>query len=148
MPVSDDDVPGTVRAYLLSEERGTLAAVIDAADAVAAAWDGQSTADRDAVAPALSAELGRRGVVGRFPALLEGAAGAAGFSLPAPPVAAPPYAVVTSTGPVLRATLPGGRLVIAVRVFGVERGTPTRYRRRHDTPEDALDVAFHPRATG
>lgn len=144
--MSAEDVPGTVRTYLLSGHRGTLAAVVESADAVAAAWDGPSTADRDAVAPALADELDRRGVRGRFPDLIAGAADAAGLTLEAPPVAAPPYAVVSSTGPVLRATVPGGRLVIAVRVFGVERGRPVRYRRRNDAPEDALDVAFRGRA--
>jgi hypothetical protein len=50
--------------------------------------------------------------------------------MPAPPVAAPPYVVVTSEGVVLRATIPDGRLVVTLRVFDVERGAETRYVRR------------------
>ncbi|MFC3958218.1 hypothetical protein [Halovivax cerinus] len=61
---------------------------------------------------------------------------ALGHELSAPVVPAPPYVVVTSTGVVLRATLPAGRLVIALEPFTIERDAsatdaPT-YRRRTD----------------
>jgi hypothetical protein len=77
------------------------------------------------------------------------AAAAAGGQLQAEPVAAPPYVAVTSVGPVLRATLPGGRLVVTVRVFAVERGSEgtdgaagVRYTRGPEMAAEGLAVEF------
>jgi hypothetical protein len=55
----------------------------------------------------------------------------------------PPYLAVTSRGPVLRATLPEGRLVVVVGVFTVERHGQRRYVRAGETPETVLRVEFH-----
>ncbi|WP_336344475.1 hypothetical protein [Halalkalicoccus ordinarius] len=54
-------------------------------------------------------------------------------------MAAPPYVTVTSRGPVLRATLSSGRLVVRIVLFDVERD-PVRYVRRGGRPEDVLRV--------
>jgi hypothetical protein len=65
----------------------------------------------------------------------------AGGRLQADPVPAPPYVVVTSVGPLLRATLEAGRLVVTVRAFRVERGDGgTRYVRDATDPSAAVAV--------
>lgn len=140
-----DDVSATVRSYLLTEHADLLATASDCADAVASGWNGESTTDRDAVAGPMTATLRRAGVLDELPTVLAGAVDAAGYSLRAEPVPAPPYVVVTSTGPVLRATLADGRLVISLRLFAVERsaeGEEQRYVRGPQDTERIVDVAF------
>ncbi|WP_224335492.1 hypothetical protein [Haloprofundus halobius] len=140
-----------VRTQLLSEESDLLDAIVDCADAVAAGWSSETTRDRERLVPPLEAVLTGTGVTGRLPGLLARCVDAAGEELAAPPVAAPPYVVVTATGPVLRATLEPGRLVISLRVFEVERGDDSdgsdddgaggpRYRRRGRTPAEIVSV--------
>lgn len=139
-----------VRTYVLSTHRETVAAVQECADAVSAHWEGRDATgveepgatDGRAVAAALERELRRAGVLGTFPDLLAGAVAAAGYDLPATPVPAPPYVTVASVGPILRATISGGRLVIAVEVFAIERGEEVRYVRRPRPPGDALVVEW------
>jgi hypothetical protein len=114
--------PDAARVHLLAERRDLVATVLDCADAVAADWDGDTTSDADRVGPLLRATLARAGVIERLPNALRECVAAAGGQLRAEPVAAPPYVVVTSTGPLLRATLDGGRLVVTLRAFRVERG--------------------------
>lgn len=127
-----------VRERLLASHGETLTATIERADAVAAATDGPATRREQIVAP-LRAELDRAGLLERYPAMLVDAAEVLGETLPATPVAAPPYVTVTSRGPVLRATLPSGRLVVQIVLFDVERD-PVRYVRRGGRPEDVLRV--------
>jgi|SRR5699024_1055654 len=134
----------TVREYVLDSHDELLDAVLGCADEVAASWDGDATADRTAVVEPFERALETTGIAERLPAVLVGAVDALGESLEAEPVAAPPYVVVTSRGPVLRATLDPGRLVIAVRAFEIERD-PTRYVRGPTVIEEALDVAFKTR---
>lgn len=137
------DVPAAVRSYLLDEHAPLLGRVVACADAVAAGWDGDATADRERVVPPLAATFDRAGVTEALPAALADAVAATGRSLRAEPVPAPPYVVVTSTGPVLRATLLDGRLVVSLRVFVVERGPDgPRYRRSESAPGAVVDVAF------
>ena len=114
---------------------------IEAATIVARGWDGESTDDRDEVVGPMTEELRSRGFVDRCPAIIADAAAAAGVDLPSTPVPASPYVSVASTGPVLRATVPGGRLVIQFRVFCVDR-RPVRYHRRPGRPSDVLDVEY------
>jgi hypothetical protein len=138
--VSDTE---TVRSYLHREHGDLLATVEQCADAVAARWDGETTSDRSAVVPPLRAALRESGVAERLPGLLTGAVSAVGGELRAPPVAAPPYVVVTSVGPVLRATLTDRRLVVTIGVFTVRRDAEgPRYARRPDGGADPVDVAF------
>lgn len=143
----NDDPAAAARAHLLSARRELLETVCACADAVAADWptvDGRpATTERDRVVGPLAAALERSGALAALPDALSGAVGAAGRSLPAPPVPAPPYVAVTSRGPVLRATLPDGRLVATVAVLAVARGDgPVRYVRTADGPEAALAVSF------
>lgn len=127
-----------IRDRLLPSHGETLAATIECADAVAASWDGPATRREQVVEP-LRAALDRAGVLDRYPAMLVDAAEALDATLPARLVAAPPYVTLTSRGPVLRATLPEGRLVVRIAVFVVER-EPVRYVRRGRRPEEVLRV--------
>ncbi|WP_254536891.1 hypothetical protein [Halomarina litorea] len=124
------NVESDVRAYLLSEHRSLVVAVLSCAEAV------EGTPD-DRLGDYLEACLRESGVFDRLPNVLAGAVDAAGEELRARPVAGPPYVVVTGVGPVLRATLDPGRLVVTVAAF--EKG-PSGYVRAGRTPEEALRV--------
>lgn len=110
------------------------------ADRVAEPWDTSRTTDRDAVAEGLRSALESTGLLERLPLVLADVVDATGHELPARPVAGPPYVVVTSRGPVLRATIDPGRLVIRFDVFEVVRDAdPDRlpaYRRRNGVRVD------------
>ncbi|WP_336363882.1 hypothetical protein [Halalkalicoccus salilacus] len=133
-----NDPERRVRDRLLAAHAGPLAATIERADAVAASWDGPVTRREQVVEP-LRAVLERAGLLERYPPMLVDAAEVLCSTLPASPVAAPPYVTVTSRGPVLRATLSEGRLVVRIDVFAVERD-PVRYVRRGRRPADVLHV--------
>lgn len=130
-----------VRDQLLTTHSGMLERTIDCADAVAESLGGPATRREEIVSP-LKATLDRTGVLGTYPAMLASAVDSLDQSLPAPPVAAPPYVTITGTGPVLRASLPAGRLVIRLAVFALERD-PKRYVRIGATPEEILVVERH-----
>jgi len=128
------------RERLLADHSGTVAEVIDAADGVA---DGRgSPAGADALTGSLRAELDRRDATSRLLGALADAVDAVGGDLPHDPVPEPPYLAVTSRGPVLRATLEAGRLVVVVRVFRVARD-PVRYVRTGGRPDEVVRVEFH-----
>jgi len=128
-----------VRERVLAAHRETLAATHDAADEVAA--DPAALADGATLRRRFRAHLDERGLLARYPAVLETAVDAAGLELAAEPVAAPPYVVVASTGPLCRGSTDGGRLVLAVCVFAVESGS-RRYARATTDPGGAFTVAF------
>ncbi|MWG32913.1 hypothetical protein GQS65_00125 [Halomarina oriensis] len=114
----------------MSEHRSLVETTLDCADAVAEA-DAVTT---DAFERALRAQ----GVVDALPGVLTGVAETLETRLPARPVAAPPYVVVTRAGPVARATLPDrGRLVVTVAAFERRDG---RWVRHTETPAAALTV--------
>jgi len=126
------------RERVLAEYADVVAAVGESADAVERAAEGGSGAgfeDGAVVADALRSALAERGVLGRLPGVLAAAVEAAGGALAAEPVAAPPYVAVTSRGPVLRATLDGGRLVVELRAFRLT--DRNRYERRDGVAVDA-----------
>lgn len=127
-----------VRDRLLASYDETLTTTIERADAVAAATDGPATR-RERIVEPLRAKLDRACLLERYPAMLVDAAESLGETLPTTPVAAPPYVTVTSRGPVLRATLSSGRLVVRIVLFDVERD-PVRYVRRGGRPEDVLCI--------
>ncbi len=143
------------RSRILDAHADVVAGVVEAADTVADGWNGgaagtgatdsdaPATTDRAAVVEPLRAELRARGLLDRAPAVLADAVTAAGYDLPAEPVAAPPYVVVTGRGPVLRGTVADGRLVVVLAVFRVERD-PVRYVRAGDGPAEVVEVAFVP----
>jgi len=147
------DPTAAVRERLLADHSPLVDAVGTCADAVARRWSadpvdgsagptGPTTADRDAVVPALRDALAAAEVLESLPGLLATGADALDAALSAPPVAAPPYLVVTATGPVVRATLPdAGRLVVSVRVFEVDRSAAApRYRRLGAPVRETLAV--------
>lgn len=124
------------RRHLLDARRAFVEGVLDCAAAV----ETPATGRRAVVGPFREA-LGRRDLLTTAPTVLAECVAAAGGDLQATPVADPPYVVVTSTGLALRATLDGGRLVVRVDPFAVERD-PVQYVRRGDAPEDAVSVAL------
>lgn len=132
------DVADVARAHVLAEHRELVGTVIDCADAVASGWDGAATVDRERVVSPMRATLDRAGVLEALADVLVDAADAAGYELSAPPVAAPPYVTVTSRGPMLRATVDPGRLVVTIAVFDVERGDDVSYTRTAAEPEESV----------
>ncbi len=128
------------RRRLLRGHADTLAGVIDAADEVT---DGTARTESQAVTEPLSAALSDRDLPGRLLDALADAVDAVGESLPHDPVPEPPYLAVTSRGPVLRATLSEGRLVVVVGVFDVDRTGDRRYVRTGETPAEVVRVEFH-----
>ncbi|AFZ74355.1 hypothetical protein [Natronobacterium gregoryi] len=116
----------------LREDHGSIVATVDCcADAVAEPWDTARTTNRDALVDEFRSELETAGVLEEFPAVLEDAVDATGYELQAQPIPGPPYVVVTSRGPMLRATIDPGRLVIRFDAFEVVRtDRGASYRRR------------------
>ncbi len=116
---------------------------MECAERVSAAWPERGPTDRDQVVEPLRAVLSEAGLLSAYPSVLAECVAAAGGELRAEPVPAPPYVVVTGVGPVLRATLDAGRLVVTLAVLDVEReagdGRP-RYVRGATTPEAAVSV--------
>ncbi|MDF9746582.1 hypothetical protein [Natrinema salsiterrestre] len=128
------------RRRIQSEHVSIVDGIGACADAVADPWDTSRTTDREVVVDGLDRILGETGILEALPAVLADAIDATGYDLQAPPVPRPPYVVVTSRGPVLRATIDPGRLVIRFDAFDVVRNSvPDRrpaYRRR-----DGIGVA-------
>lgn len=134
------------REHVLEAHAETVETVLQCADAVADEWDGPTATDQSEVADPLRAELEAEGTWTRLPDVLAGAVRAAGYSLSAAPVADPPYVVATSRGPMLRATVSDGRLVVCLQCFEVERatgdGNRVRYARVSESVEGAVRVSF------
>lgn len=128
--VSSSHPVRAARACVASDHRDVIAAIDDCADATAATWPRDRVADRAAVVDPLRTELEAAGILERLPSVLSDAVAATGYELGATPVAGPPYVAVTSRGPILRATLDVGRLVIRFDAFAVERDPGPSYRRR------------------
>ena len=132
------------RERVLAEHRDILEATVDAADAVAA--DPGTLAEGATLRCRFRDRLAERDLLARYPAVLRTAVAAAGGNLAADPVPAPPYVVVTSTGPLLRGSTATGRLLVAVRTFSVRRNTnigcdtEDRYRRTGASVADAVDI--------
>jgi hypothetical protein len=135
------DVAAAVTHYFETERASLLDTVSAAADAVESNWGGESTTDRDAVVGAFASELRARDALVSLPGALVGAVAAADRILLANPVPAPPYVVFSSRGPVLRATLSDGRLVVTLCVFDIDHtGETPRYVRAPDGV--TVDVEF------
>lgn len=148
--------PAAAREHLLTDRREVVEATLECAEAVAGSWSDRGstgeettgggttdggTTDREAVVGPLHAALSETGLLEAYPAVLAECVSAAGGELRAAPVPAPPYVAVTSVGPVLRATLPAGRLVVTLAVFEVDRTDEhPRYVRGARTPEAAVAV--------
>jgi hypothetical protein len=126
------------RRRVLSAHASVVDGIDACADAVAEPWETDRTTDRDAVVDGFRDALSAAGIDEALPGVLADAVAATGHDLRAAPVAAPPYVVVTSRGPVLRATIDPGRLVIRFDAFEVVRdpGRRPAYRRL-----EGIDVA-------
>lgn len=130
----------TARRRIQSEHASVVDGIDACADAIADPWDTARTTDREAVVDGLDRTLEATGILEALPAVLADAVDATGYELRAPPVREPPYVVVTSRGPILRATIDPGRLVIRFDAFDVVRDSDSScrpaYRRR-----DGIEVA-------
>ncbi len=126
----NDDPATAAAAYVRSEHAALIEQVGACADAVAT--KAGPFRDGRRVATVLEATLRDRGLLDRLVPVLRGALEAAGLTPVATPVAGPPYVVVTSRGPLCRASTSTGRLVVSIRVFDVERGDRIRYVRTED----------------
>lgn len=120
---ADADMATRVAARLRGEHAESITRVWDAADAVAERWDGDATTEREAVVAPLERRLRADGTLAALLELFSTATEELETSPAADPVPAPPYLVVTATGPMLRATLPDReeRLVVELRAFRVVR---------------------------
>lgn len=144
VPTDAVDTPGdpevAARTYVLDQHAPLVAGVAECADRVAAGRVDPPN-ERAAVVEPLSSLLSATGCLDRLPDCLAGAVEAAGYDLRAAPVAAPPYVAVTSVGPVCRATVADGRLVVSFELFAVGRtGDRRTYRRRDCEPPDSVVV--------
>lgn len=129
-----------VRERVLAEHRDTVAAVVEAGTSVAARVETWPVTDPDRLRGPLARELESRGLLDPLLGVLDTAVGTLDTSLRGDPVAAPPYLVVTSRGPLCRGTLADGRrLVVELSLFAVER-RPRRYRFRDPAVGECLRV--------
>lgn len=127
------------RERIVATHRETVVAVQERA---ATATRGLTEpAPREAVAAALSDALDDD-VRGALVDALRGAVDATGRDLQAEPVPASPYVVVTARGPLLRATVADGRLVVLLRAFERSDGG---YVPADAAPESAVEVRFRRR---
>jgi len=110
------------------------------ATGAAAAADVPAPAERRVVETRLELALREDDLPGRLVGVLRDTVDALGFDLAAEPVAAPPYVVITARGPMLRATVDAGRLVVLVRAFD---RTAAGYVPASADPDGAVDVTFH-----
>ncbi|ELY49699.1 hypothetical protein [Natronorubrum bangense] len=122
------------RRRIENEHPDIVAGISHCADHVAEPWDTARTTDSDAVSKRLQSALEATGLLEQLPLVLADVVAAMGYELRAQPVPAPPYVVVTSRGPILRATIEPGRLVVRFDAFEVVRDDdleqPPAYRRR------------------
>lgn len=123
------------RRRIQTEWQSVVRGVDDCADRVADPWDTSRTTNPDRVVAPLRTGLEEAGLLEGLASLLADAVAAADCELPASPVPAPPYVTVTSRGPVLRATIDRGRLVVRLEAFEVVRAPVPAYRRL-----DGVDV--------
>ncbi|QLG47492.1 hypothetical protein [Natrinema halophilum] len=124
----------TARRHIQAEHASVVDGIDACADAIIEPWDTARTTNREAIVGGLHRSLEESGILGALPGVLVDVVSATDSQLRANPVPAPPYVVVTSRGPVLRATIDPGRLVIRFDAFDVVRdsdpGKPPAYRRR------------------
>ncbi|AGB37405.1 hypothetical protein [Natronococcus occultus] len=117
------------RRRIQAEWQPVVHGVDDCADRVAEPWDTSRTTNPDRVVAPLGRSLEEANLLEELAALLADVVEAADCELRASPVPAPPYVTVTSRGPVLRATVDPGRLVIRLDAFEVVRDPVPAYRR-------------------
>ena len=131
-----------LRRRLLAAHADTARDVVDAGTAVTTAIEEWPVTDGTAIRVPLDRLLQERGLPTSLLATLETTAATLGEEIRGTPVAAPPYYVVTSCGPLCRGTLTDGRrLVIAFELFEVET-RPRRYRFCEPSPKECLQITL------
>lgn len=132
------DVAERTRDHVLAAHRDLVETVLDRADRAAA--DLSTPADRQVVTARLELALREADLLDALVGVIRSVADELGFELPAEPVPAPPYVVVTARGPMLRLTVDPGRLVVLLRAF--ER-VADGYVRADADPAAAIEVTVH-----
>jgi hypothetical protein len=131
-----------VRQRILDEHRETVTGVVDTGTAVASAIEGWPVTDAGQIRQPLEGLLRERGLLAELLELLGTGADALDTEIRGRPVAAPPYLVVTSRGPLCRGTLAAGRrLVVELSLFAVDR-RPRQYRFCDPDVEECLQVTL------
>lgn len=135
--------PDAARDRLLAAHSAVVETTLDCAAAVATGFEetvetAPATRDSRAARAGLRATLERAGVLESLADVLPELVDAAGGTLRASPVPAPPYVAVTADGPVLRATVGDVRLVARIAVYEVVDGA---FVWREPSPETAVCVA-------
>lgn len=135
-----DESGRQIEGRVLATHRGTIADVCEAGRAVAASWPTPTVSGSDRVTEPLARQIDDAGLPEALLGVLETAVDATDHRMVGTPVPAPPYLVVTSRGPVCRATLDDGqRLVLLFELFAVDR-RPRTYRFRDPSPDCCLQV--------
>lgn len=128
------------RRAVLSNHRNTIEACIETGRQVAAAWPDDTVSSSEQIVDPLGNYLDAASLSESLLAALRTAVDSLGGQLRGNPVPAPPYLVVTSTGPICRGTLADGRrVVVRLELFAVTR-RPREYTFRDPTPEDCLSI--------
>jgi hypothetical protein len=131
-----------LRRQLLAAHADTIKDVVDAGTAVTSAVEEWPVTDGTVIRAPLDRLLQERGLPTRLLATLETAAATLGEEISGAPVAAPPYYLVTSRGPLCRGTLADGRrLVIEFELFEVKR-RPRRYDFCRPSPGECLQISL------
>lgn len=131
-----------LRSRLLAAHADTIRDVVDAGTAVATAIEEWPVMDGTVIRVPLDNLLQERGLLAPLLATLETTAATLGEEIRGAPVAAPPYYVVTSCGPLCRGTLADGRrLMIEFEIFEVET-RPRRYRFCDPSPKECLQITL------
>ncbi|MCU4924787.1 hypothetical protein OB905_02160 [Halobacteria archaeon AArc-dxtr1] len=132
-------IEATIEGRLLDGHAEVLAETAACADVVAS-QDARPLSDGADLRNRLRAVFAEAGLKRAFATVLTDTVESAGFSLPAPPVPSPPYVVVTSRGPVLRATIAPGRVVVRLDVFTIVDDGDTQTYERVDGVETTVSL--------
>ena len=129
-----------VQSALCESHRETLQATVALGRHVADSWETDRVRSSRPITEPFRRGMVASGLDKRLIRLLVDAVSASGGQLGGQPVAAPPYLVAASRGPICRATMRDGRrLVVELQLFGVERN-PRSYVFLNPSPEECLQV--------
>ena len=129
-----------IASMLLERHRETVEATIVVGRQVAEAWEEPHVSDSRQITDPLWQCITASRLDEQLIRLLVDTVQALGGELGGQPVAAPPYLVIGSQGPICRATMADGRrVVVELRLFAVERN-PSQYVFLDTSPEDCLRI--------
>lgn len=138
-----ETVEQRIERQVLATHRQTVADLCALGRTVAASWTGKTVSEGSQVTDPLARQLDDAGLREQLLSAITTGVDATGGELPGSPVPAAPYVVVTSRGPLCRATLDDGRRVVLLfELFAVER-RPRTYRFRDPSPDTCLTVRLH-----